>query len=73
MTNTPPTTVRIPDTIKDAAREWCEKNNRTVAQAMLEGLLLRIGRQDLADQLPKMGRPKLEAPPPAKKKRTPKR
>lgn len=62
MTKTPPTTVRIPESIKAAAAEWCEQNGVTLSQTMLIALCHHIGRPELIDAVRSQGRPVEEVP-----------
>ncbi len=58
MSNTKPTTLRIPEPIRRAAQQYCDEHQVPLSVLLIEGLLTRIGREDLRSHVPKKGRPK---------------
>jgi hypothetical protein len=69
MARTPLTAIRIPAEIKAAAEAWCQKNGMSLSRLVLIGILREIGRLDLLDAAPPLGRPAGVPSKPVPKKR----
>lgn len=42
-------TIRLPDALAEAAREWCEANGLTLSEIIRESIARRIGKPELAE------------------------
>lgn len=69
VSKTEPTTLRIPEAIKTPAMEFCAANNISLSVALQRGLLLLMNRPDLAEHVSSMGRPRVEQPKRARRKK----
>ena len=58
MTNSPNTTLRIPEEIRDAIDAYCVKNGISLSRFLIEAACDKVGRPELAKLIQAPNRPK---------------
>ena len=58
MTNSPNTTLRIPEEIREAIDDYCTKNGVSLSRFLIEAACDKIGRPELVKLIQAPNRPK---------------